>query len=64
MRVGITTPIIEIIETVDGIDLTLLKVGHIYEVGTTLANYLMASGYAVRVIDEPTPEGTPTHKRS
>ena len=52
MRVRILVPMKG---TVDGIDLTHFEVGRIYDVGTTLANYLLASGYVVPVADT-TPE--------
>jgi hypothetical protein len=48
MRVRILVPMKG---TVDGIDLTHFQVGRIYDVGTTLANYLLASGYVVPVAD-------------
>jgi hypothetical protein len=37
---------------IDGINLEHFEVGHVYDVGTSLANYLLASGYAVPVNDE------------
>ncbi len=37
---------------IDGIDLTKFEIGHTYDMGTSLANYLMASGYAMPVADE------------
>ena len=37
---------------IDGIDLERFEVGRVYEVGTSLGNYLMASGYAMPVADE------------
>jgi hypothetical protein len=37
---------------IDGIDLTKFEIGRVYDMGTSLANYLMASGYAVPVADE------------
>jgi hypothetical protein len=37
---------------IDGIDLERFEVGRVYEVGTSLGNYLMASGYAMPVLDE------------
>jgi hypothetical protein len=52
MRVRILVPMKG---TVDGIDLTHFEVGRIYDVGTTLANYLLASGYVIPVADT-TPE--------
>jgi hypothetical protein len=38
--------------TIDGIDLTHFEVGQIYDVGTTLANYLLASRYAKPIADD------------
>jgi hypothetical protein len=49
MRVQITT---RLHGTLDGIDLTRFEVGRIYDIGSSLANYLLASGYAVPVTDE------------
>lgn len=43
-------------DKVDGTDLAHFEVGHVYDVGTSLANYLLASGYA-----EPVAEETPDH---
>ena len=37
---------------IDAIDLERFEVGRVYEVGTSLGNYLMASGYAMPVLDE------------
>ena len=37
---------------IDAIDLERFEVGRVYEVGTSLGNYLMASGYAMPVADE------------
>ena len=37
---------------IDGIDLERFEVGRVYEVGTSLGHYLMASGYAMPVLDE------------
>jgi hypothetical protein len=37
---------------IDGIDLTKFEIGRVYDMGTSLANYLMASGYAMPVADE------------
>jgi hypothetical protein len=42
---------------IDGIDLTRFRVGSVYEVGTSLANYLMAAGSAEPVINEPPAAG-------
>jgi hypothetical protein len=47
MRVRILVPMKG---TIDGIDLTHFEVDQIYDVGTTLANYLLASGYARPVV--------------
>ena len=41
---------------VDGTDLAHFEVGQVYDVGTSLANYLLASGYA-----EPLDEKMPDH---
>jgi hypothetical protein len=49
--------------TIDGIDLTHFEVGHVYDVGTTLANYLLASGYAKPIADE-TPKDDDVSERS
>jgi len=38
--------------TIDGIDLEKFAVGNLYDVGTWLGNYLLASGYAVPVNDD------------
>ena len=47
---------IQIIESlrgsIDGIQLDRFRVGETYDMGTTLASYLMAVGAAVPVIDE------------
>jgi len=37
---------------IDGIDLERFEVGRVYEVGTSLGNYLMAPGSAMPVLDE------------
>ena len=37
---------------IDGIDLTKFKVGNVYDMGTSHANYLMAIGYGTPVVDE------------
>jgi len=42
---------------IDGIDLTRFQVASVYEVGTSLANYLMAAGCAEPVINEPPATG-------
>jgi hypothetical protein len=38
--------------TIDGIDLAKFEIGRLYDVGTSLGNYLLASGYALPVTDE------------
>jgi hypothetical protein len=38
---------------IDGIDLTRFQVASVYEVGTSLANYLMAAGCAEPVMNDP-----------
>jgi hypothetical protein len=37
----------------DGFDVRDLRAGHIYDVETRTANYLIIAGYAVRADDEP-----------
>jgi len=49
MRVRIVSPING---SIDGIDLSKFRIDVVYEMSTSLANYLMASGYAVPVMDE------------
>ena len=49
MRVRIT---VVMKDRIDGINLEQFEVGHIYDIGTSLVNYLLASGYAVPVNDE------------
>jgi hypothetical protein len=49
MRVRIT---VVMKGTIDGINLEQFKVGQVYDIGTSLASYLLASGYAVPVNDE------------
>jgi hypothetical protein len=39
--------------TVDGICLDRFTIGESYDVGTSVANYLMASGWAVPATEEP-----------
>jgi hypothetical protein len=51
MRVRITQPLSG---SIDGIQLNRFVIGLTYDVGTTLANYLLAEGLAVPV-DESTP---------
>ena len=60
MRVRILVPMKG---TVDGIDLTHFEVGRIYDVGTTLANYLLASGYVIPVAHD-TPQQDEVSERS
>jgi hypothetical protein len=43
--------------SIDGIDLTRFLVGQIYEMGPSLGNYLMASGYAVPALDKEPESG-------
>jgi hypothetical protein len=49
MRVRILVPMKG---SIDGIDLSHFEVGQVYDVGTTLANYLLASRYAIPIADE------------
>lgn len=49
MRIRITQPLSG---SIDGIQLSRFVVGLTYEVGTTLANYLLAQGFAVPVDDD------------
>jgi hypothetical protein len=49
MRVRIVCPMKG---SIDGIDLSKFRIDFVYDMSTTLANYLMASGYAVPVIDD------------
>jgi hypothetical protein len=49
MRIRITEPLKG---SIDGIQLDRFRVGETYDMGTTLASYLMAVGAAVPVIDE------------
>lgn len=49
MRVRIVSPMKG---SIDGIDLSKFRIDFVYDMSTTLANYLMASGYAVPVIDD------------
>jgi hypothetical protein len=55
MRVRITQPLSG---SIDGIQLNRFVMGLTYDVGTTLANYLLAEGLAVPV-DESTPAVVP-----
>ena len=61
MRVRILVPMKG---TVDGIDLTHFQVGRIYDVGTTLANYLLASGYVIPVADTTPEDDTSERSRA
>jgi hypothetical protein len=38
--------------SIDGIQLSRFRVGEVYDMGTSLANYLMACGFAMPVVDE------------
>jgi hypothetical protein len=49
MRVRITQ---YLTGSIDGIQLRRFRVGEVYDMGTSLANYLMAMGYALPVVDE------------
>lgn len=49
MKIRITEPLRG---SIDGIQLDRFRVGETYDIGTTLASYLMAVGAAVPVIDE------------
>jgi hypothetical protein len=51
MRLRITR---QLRESIDGIQFSAFRPGYVYEVGTTIANYLLASGAA-----EPVSEGHP-----
>jgi hypothetical protein len=44
---------------VDGMPLDRFHVGEMYEVGTTLASYLLATGAAVPILDERLARGIP-----
>jgi hypothetical protein len=48
MRIRITEPLAG---SIDGIQLDRFRVGETYDIGTTLASYLMAVGAAVPVVD-------------
>ena len=48
MRIRITEPLAG---SIDGIQLDRFRVGETYDMGTTLASYLMAVGAAVPVVD-------------
>ena len=49
MRVRITQ---YLTGSIDGIQLRRFRLGEVYDMGTSLANYLMAMGYALPVVDE------------
>ena len=49
MRVRITR---EMSGDLDGLRLDSLKIGEVYDVGTSLATYLMSCGFAIPVVDE------------
>ena len=49
MRLRITR---EMSGDLDGLRLELLKIGEVYDIGISLANYLMSCGFAVPVVDE------------
>ena len=50
--------------SIDGIDLTRFVVGSVYDMGTSLGNYLMASGYAEPIADESPALITPLDQSS
>jgi two-component system chemotaxis response regulator CheY len=58
VRVRITRPLSG---SVDGIDLSRFVEGLIYEVGTTMGNYLLSQGWAVLSGDDPAP-GLPARR--
>lgn len=49
MRVRITR---EMSGSIDGIHLDHFKVGEVYDIGISLAHYLMGCGFALPVVDE------------
>src|SRR5262245_9834962 len=49
MRLRITR---QLRESIDGIQFSAFRTGYVYEVGTTIANYLLASGAAEPVEDD------------
>ena len=49
MRVRITQ---HLTGSIDGIQLRRFRLGEVYDMGPSLANYLMAMGYALPVVDE------------
>jgi hypothetical protein len=49
MRLRITR---QLCESIDGIQFSAFRPGYVYEVGTTIANYLLASGVAEPVGDD------------
>jgi hypothetical protein len=61
MRVRITK---SLDGSIDGIQLDRFVTGQIYEVGTSIANYLMAEGWAVPVDGKPPPLELPTDSPS
>ena len=56
MRLKITKPLAG---SIDGLHLGRFAVGEMYDVGTSLANYLLAMGAAEPVVDEETPGQLP-----
>ena len=56
MRLKITKPLAG---SIDGLHLGRFAVGEVYDVGTSLANYLLAMGAAEPVVDEETPGQLP-----
>jgi hypothetical protein len=75
MRLRITR---QLRESIDGIQFSAFRMGYVYEVGTTIANYLLATGAAEPVEDDepylilppekhlfyPTPPRRPMRPRS
>ena len=49
MRVRITR---EMSAELDGLQLDSFKIGEMYDIGTSLATYLMSCGFAIPVVDE------------
>ena len=49
MRVRITR---EMSGNLDGLRLDSFKIGEVYDIGTSLATYLMSCGFAIPVVDE------------
>ena len=56
MRLKITK---QLSESIDGLHLGRFEVGEVYDVGTALANYLLADGSAEPVIDQRAARGLP-----